>query len=293
MKRLFFFLILFLGVSFATQAQEPVKRALVFGLGEQLDPSWGKINGDKDVDYVKLMLSDTGYTDVVVLKNKQATKQAMVNAFVALANRCRKGDVVYVHYSGHGQLMTDVDGDESLKWEGKKHSQWDEAWVPYDAFINYCEADKGEKHLSDDEVAMYLTAIRKKVGPEGEIMVVIDACHSGDATCANADVPVPPVRGIGVKFNIPLQPLEPGEVVEPQVVEEQWLTVSASKPFQLNTEMGYPNVGKLTYALYSIGAGAFSKDADELQKLLRTFMEQHKGYLPQSPMVTGAKKAKQ
>ncbi len=48
----------------------------------------------------------------------------MVKAFKRLAARCRRGDIVYVHYSGHGQLMTDLDGDEALRWNGR-HSAWD------------------------------------------------------------------------------------------------------------------------------------------------------------------------
>lgn len=47
------------------------KRALVIGLREQVDPSWAKINGDKDVPYVKAILTNAGYTDVRTLVNKK------------------------------------------------------------------------------------------------------------------------------------------------------------------------------------------------------------------------------
>lgn len=262
-------------------AQQPAKHALVFGLGEQQDASWGKINGDKDIEYIVPLLQSAGYTDIVTLKNSQATKAAMLKAFEELAGRCGEGDAVYVHYSGHGQLMTDINGDEQFKWNGR-HAQWDEAWIPYDAYMMYGPNDRGEKHLSDDEVARCLSAVRESIGPKGELVVVVDACHSGDATCGD----VPPVRGIDVKFTIPMNSDAPLE----KPIEEQWLTVSACKPFQLNAEMNTPKVGKLTYALYTLGLETLNMENDEMQKTLAGFMDENKGHLPQSPVVSGVKK---
>lgn len=262
-------------------AQNVAKHALVFGLGEQQDASWGKINGDKDIEYIVPLLQSAGYTDIVALKNSQATKAAMLKAFEELAGRCGEGDAVYVHYSGHGQLMTDTNGDEQFKWSGR-HAQWDEAWIPYDAYMMYGPNDRGEKHLSDDEVARCLSAVRESIGSKGELVVVVDACHSGDATCGD----VPPVRGIDVKFTIPMNNDAPLE----KPIEEHWLTVSACKPFQLNAEMTAPKVGKLTYALYTLGLEILNKDNGEIQKALAGFMDKNKGHLPQSPVVSGVKK---
>ena len=279
-RRIFMALLLCL-CTMAVGAQ--CKRALVFGLGEQEDKTWGKINGDKDIEYIVPMLQGAGYTDIVVLKNSEATKAAMVAAFEAMAQRCAKGDVVYVHYSGHGQLMTDLDGDEQLKWSGR-HAQWDEAWIPYDAYMLYCDKDKGEKHMCDDEVAALLAGIRKSIGKEGELMVVIDACHSGDATCGDG---MPPVRGIGIQFDIPRD----GSVAKKsKPVEEQWLTVSACRPYQLNVEMQSVQAGKLTYAIHTLGIDVLDKDAAELQQELARFMDESKSVLPQSPVVSGTKK---
>ena len=280
MKKILFFLLMLFACT-AMQAQ--CKRALVFGLGEYEDKTWNKINGDKDIDYVLEMLVAMGYTDVVTLKNAQATKTAMVDAFALLAARCQKGDKVYVHYSGHGQMITDLDGDESLKWSGR-HSLWDESWIPYDAYMVYGKMDDGSKHFTDDEVAVCLTAVREAIGDHGELVVVVDACHSGDATCGEE---IAPLRGVGVKFNMPRNS-SVQQVAEP--VTEQWLTISACKPFQLNMEMSQPQVGKLTYALYMIGAGVFDLDSEELQQRLTKFMEENKGLLPQTPVVSGAKK---
>ena len=118
-------------------------RALVFGLGKQLDTSWAKIHGDNDVYYVVQMLQNMGYTDIVTQKNEEATKQGMVQAFLNLAERCQKGDIVYIHYSGHGQLMSDLNGDEQYKWQNS-HANWDEAWIPYDAYMVYGKNDHGD-----------------------------------------------------------------------------------------------------------------------------------------------------
>lgn len=254
-------------------------RALVIGLGEYEDKNWGKIHGDNDIYYVTQLLMSAGYTDIITLKNEAATKQGILNAFAALTKRCRKGDKVYVHYSGHGQLMTDLDGDEILRLTGR-HAQWDESWVPYDAYMHYGDKDHGEKHLCDDEVEQLMSAIREKIGRKGELRVVTDACHSGDSTCGEEDECV---RGVDIKFSIPLDEKHR----EPQMKEVQWLSISACKPYQLCTELKDFQIGKLTHALYSIGTRLFEMSNEELQQKLQEYMDMNKGRLPQDPEVAG------
>lgn len=259
-----------------------IHRALVFGLGAQKDTRWGKIHGDNDIHYVVNMLQDMGYTDIKTLKNEQATKLAMVKAFSDLAKRCSKGDDVYIHYSGHGQLMTDLDGDEALKWNAR-HADWDEAWIPYDAYMTYCNEDRGEKHLCDDEIALLLNAIRNKIGKKGKLTVVVDACHSGDATCGVTDECV---RGVDVKFCIPRSA---NNEVEPVVVDEQWLTISACKPYQLSSEIREIRVGKLTYALYNLGEKVNRLNNSQLENNLLKEIGKYKSRIKQEPMVSGKK----
>lgn len=259
-----------------------IHHGLVIGLGEQEDPNWGKINGDNDVRYVVRMLENLGYTDIRTLKNRAATKAGIVNALTSLADRCSLGDKVYIHYSGHGQLITDLNGDEAVRWNGW-HAQWDESLIPYDAYMMYCPNDHGEKHLTDDELEVLLTAIRKKVGKKGEIIMVIDACHSGDATRGELDEIV---RGIDIKFNIPRKP--DAETITSHI-QEQWLTISACRPYQLSTEIKRKRVGKLTFALYSLGASFFKLNNRDMEHYLEKFMKRYEGKLPQTPMVTGNK----
>lgn len=246
------------------------KRALVIGLGQQEDKNWGKINGDKDVAYVQEMLKKARYKDICTLINKQATKNRIVAAFRALARRCQHGDVVYIHFSGHGQQVTDVNGDE---WP----DSLDEAWIPYDAYLIYGEKDKGEKHLIDDEVNVLLTAIKNKIGNNGKMLVVVDACHSGDSARGDDDYEGVVTRGVWNEFIIPGI-----KKTRSSKAPERWLTLSACKDFQLNQEINEPRVGKLTYALY--------KSAQKRKvtfKDIEIFMDQYRVRLPQTPVLTG------
>ena len=260
---------------------DPIHHALVIGLGQYEDTNWSKINGDNDVMYVVRLLERCGYTDIKVLKNQEAKKQNIINSLCNLACRCNPGDKVYIHYSGHGQLMTDLNGDESTRWNGW-HSQWDESIVPFDAYMIYCDKDHGEKHISDDELAVCLTRIRNAVGRKGEIMVVLDACHSGDATRGELDEVV---RGVDTKFCIPKLPQAP--LSNP--IPEQWLTISACQPYQLCTEIKSKRVGKLTYALYSLGPAFLKLRKKDMERYLENFLKKYEGRFPQTPMVSGTK----
>ena len=264
-KSKFIFLIivlLFLSVSVSAQT----RRGLVIGIGEQKDKNWAKINGDRDVPYVQQMLNDAGYKNVRTLLNSQATKSGIVAAFKKLSCQCTIGDVVYIHFSGHGQLVTDVNGDEQ--------DGWDEAWIPYDACLKYGKKDKGEKHLIDDEINVLLMGIRNKIGNSGKLLVVVDACHSGDSSRGDEDEVI---RGVKDEFVIPVK--KKGKTVK---APERWITLSACKDFQLNQEMKMPKVGKLTYALYMTA----QKGKVSLTEI-ESMMSAYRGRLPQTPVLTG------
>lgn len=264
-KIAFLVLLLFLSVSMSAQT----RRALVIGVGQQKDKSWAKINGDKDVQYVQQMLRNAGYMDVWTLVNEEATKAGIVTAFKKLTAKCKIGDVVYVQFSGHGQLVTDVNDDEQ--------DGWDEAWIPYDAYLKYGRKDKGEKHLVDDEINVLLTNIKKKIGESGKLLVVVDACHSGDSSRGDDDEVI---RGVKDEFVIPIK--KKGKSAK---APEQWITLSACKDYQLNQEMKTPKVGKLTYAIYM----AVQRGQVNLKEI-EALMSANRGRLPQTPVLTGETK---
>ena len=265
-----FFVVLTVCLLFSSfQLPAQTKRALVIGLGEQEDKSWAKINGDKDVPYVKEMLVRMGYTDVTTLVNKQATKAGIVSAFETLAAKCAEGDVVYIHFSGHGQQVTDVNGDE-------RPDTFDEAWIPYDAYMKYdAQRYTGEKHLVDDEINVLLKNVKSKIGSKGGMLVVVDACHSGGST-REPDASET-IRGASDQFIIPGD--HHGNAAKQT---EQWLTLTACKNYQRNEEMKDPQIGKLTYALYLL-----AKEGKVTMNEIENFMHKHRSSWPQNPELSG------
>ena len=152
-------LLFFLSGTLHGEAQ--TKRALLIGLGEQADKSWARIHGNRDIALLKPLLQKCGYRDMQTLINSRATKSAIVKAFEKLANNCQAEDEVYIHFSGHGQQMTDFDGDEK--------DGWDECWIPYDAYLRYGNHDDGRYHLTDDEVKKISAVIADTQMVEGDL----------------------------------------------------------------------------------------------------------------------------
>lgn len=276
-RNFFIFFLLLLVLPYQLWAIQ--KHAVVIGVGQQKDASWGRINVDKDVQCVCEILNRYAFNDIVVIRDKEATKQGIVAALMELASRCQRDDAVYVHFSGHGQQMTDVDGDEP-------DDGMDESWIPYDAYLTYCEEDNGSRHLCDDEINALLSSIKKKVGKDGQILVVVDACHSGGSSRAaeeNADVPV--CRGTDKVFEMPSK----GTTVSSPQNKEDWLILSACEDYQVNWEMKNPKVGKLTWCLYLLKDRLDKLSDDELIEEIAQLMEspQMLSPLPQNPRLEG------
>ena len=291
-----YYTLLLLSVSPSLQAQ--TRRALVIGIGQQEDKAWGKINGDKDVAYVAEMLKGAMYKEenITRLVNRQATKVGIIGAFKRMVASCRQGDMVYIHYSGHGQQMTDVHNDE--------RDGLDECWIPYDACRKASATYHGERHLTDDELNVYLNAIRNKIGAKGKLLVVIDACHSGDGTRGEDDEIVRGVedtlvvdsqnaRGLYETFEA-IKSFFMGDNGKENIINtkakplaERWITISACRSDQVNVEMKSPAVGKLTYALWKELKNSDKVNNDEFMRRIRKFVNRNTCSRPQQPEMTG------
>lgn len=178
------------------QAQNKI--ALLVGISDYPeypieDASWSKIHGANDIQLISPLLADQGFS-VTTLINELATHEAILNSFKTLENNAHPGDIVYIHLSGHGQAVEDEDGDEV--------DGWDEAFIPYNAELNYREDGyHGENHLLDDELNVYLNSIRRKVGETGIVYVVIDACHAGSSYRGEEEEDIVFVRGTDIGFS--------------------------------------------------------------------------------------------
>ncbi|MDE6576577.1 MAG: caspase family protein [Muribaculaceae bacterium] len=152
-------------------------RALLVGIGQYdtQKTGWSHIHGDNDVELLKTLLKKNDFNDLVTLTNEKATKAQIVKALTDLAGRCNVGDKVYFHFSGHGQPVRDDNHDEGTS------KKYDESIIPYDACRDSRRLNgkyTGQFHLIDDELCPLLEAIKKKLGKDGELMVVVDACFS-------------------------------------------------------------------------------------------------------------------
>ncbi len=156
------------------------KRALIVAIGDyQPETFWAKINSVNDIGLIRGVLNKQGFTNenILVIQDAEATLQGIQDAFEKLTASTGIGDYVVVHFSCHGQQITDDNGDEA--------DGLDEAMVPFGApanntgkWANY----RGELHLRDDAIGEYITRIRGRAGSKGQVLLTIDACHSGTAS---------------------------------------------------------------------------------------------------------------
>lgn len=214
------------------------KRALIIGISDygnaMEDPNkWSNINGANDVALLSPLLKKQDYK-VTSLVDSQATYSNITNALKKLTKDAKKGDIVYLHFSMHGQPFEDLNGDET--------DGWDEALIPVDAQMYY-EEDMydGGKHLIDDELESFFTKIRSKIGTNGELFVVLDACHSGTASRGDDEY----VRGIREGFTRSGKEYTPNRSEEtndyfniPSEVGQSHITIlEACRSYQQNKEI--------------------------------------------------------
>ena len=153
--------------------------ALIVGIGNYNTKAtgWSVIHGNNDAILLGNRLKRHGFS-VTSLTDKQATKANVEKALKTLYSSVHAGDVVYLHFSGHGQLIEDMNNDEQ---EG-----FDQSFICYDACFSpkykvSGTSYRGQNHLVDDELFPYLNTIKQKVGKSGRVMVIFDTCYSGGA----------------------------------------------------------------------------------------------------------------
>ena len=211
------------------------KRAFMVGISHYdtalTGYQWNNINGTNDVQLLSPILKKQGFY-LYTLLDDQATYQNITNQLSAFTNQTKKGDIVYMHFSTHGQPVEDLNGDEE--------DGWDEAIIPIDAYKIYKKgAYEGKKHLLDDQLNTYIKKLRTKIGPSGFLYVVIDACHAGTSSRANDET----VRGTKVGFTYNNKVFKPSVQkkshykVESSAKMSHVMYLEACRPDQVNMEI--------------------------------------------------------
>jgi len=109
-------------------------------------------------------LLERGQFKTTRLTGDQTKGRRIHDALQALVDQARAGDVVAIHYSGHGTRVPDLDGDETIDFQ-------DEALVPIDGAIT---AD----FLIDDDRFDLLDSLAQGV----DCTLFFDCCHSNTST---------------------------------------------------------------------------------------------------------------
>jgi len=186
----------------AGAAQEGTKRALIIAIGEYgvapNNPVTGRpllsyrdLSSANDVVLVRGALEHQGFLarDIRVLSDSLATVAGIRAALARLERETGRGDVVVIHYSGHGHRITNDNPLDDNELDGL-----DEVLVPFGAPAEFYEGYDGSLHFRDDEFGEHIARIRARAGATGNVTVFLDACYSGTGT-RGGDQDELPARG--------------------------------------------------------------------------------------------------
>jgi len=143
------------------------KKAVLIGINRYRIPGAdlrGCVNDVKNMQSVLTRSYGFKGGDITVLTDFAATKKGIESAIRKLVQGGRKGDVLLVHFSGHGSNVPDNDGDEA--------DDRDEILCPTDL--------DWKNPMRDDWLRKTFDSMRAGVS----LTVITDCCHSGTITRA-------------------------------------------------------------------------------------------------------------
>lgn len=187
------------------------KKALLVGINQFQTSGVTALNGcvNDVVHWANLLESSYGFAerDIELLRDRQATRRALLNTIDGLLVNAAPGDTVALFLSSHGTQVPDSDGDED--------DDMDEVLVTHDFDWDHC--------ITDDELALHLSRVPAGV----QLYCVFDTCHSGTMM----DSQSVSYRGAGKPLD---RGLPPGAVARhlatPEHVFEQHRSQRSSRP---------------------------------------------------------------
>lgn len=144
------------------------RRAVLIGIN--YEGQQGQLSGcHNDARNIKkYLIQKQGFkeSDMLILmddgRHHTPTRRNILDAFDRVVEYSEPGDVVFIHYSGHGGRVRDESGDEA--------DGYDETLIPVDF--------KKSGHILDDDLYQRLV---KKMSKGVTVSVLMDCCHSGTA----------------------------------------------------------------------------------------------------------------
>lgn len=136
-----------------------MKYAFAIGLNAVDPAAYGGWDGilnacENDALCINKIAMDRGFEQNYLLSSEATVKNVMETIY-RLADTAVAGDLVLIHYSGHGGQVPDLSGEEK--------DGLDETWCLYDGM------------LLDDDLNFALAKFKKGV----RVVVLSDSCHSG------------------------------------------------------------------------------------------------------------------
>jgi len=130
------------------------------------------IGAKRDANVIANILRRKGVRDITILRDKQATKNAILSKFMYIANIATSKDRVYLFFSGHGTSYYDPALQKYPKVKRKLKNTG--ALIPWGASANqYNKIIVASRDLKP----IFMKLEREKV----LTMVIFDACFSGEA----------------------------------------------------------------------------------------------------------------
>ena len=251
------------------------KRAFMVGISKYdtalTGYQWNNIHGVEDVNLISPILKNQRFITTTLLDD-QATFDNIISQIAKFTNKTRKGDIVYLHFSAHGQPVEDLNGDEE--------DGWDESIVPIDAYKIYKkDFYEGQKHLTDDLLNKYVMKLREKIGPSGFLYVVIDACHAGTTSRTNDET----IRGTHVGFTYNNKVFKPSTnkkshyKIDALAKQSNVLFIEACRPDQVNSEIKVKDqhFGPLSFIIAQVLSNFFlSTKSDEFLKRIKNTIKE-------------------
>lgn len=164
---------------------QPRKIALLIGVGTYKHPDFEPLQAASAIDLMSNVLQEKGFeaSNIRILTGESATRKQIDAAMKEMAEMLQEGDLFFLHLYTHGVQIRDHSGDEP--------DGLDEAFAAFDS--RFLGADAHEQLLIDDHLETYINRLRRAVGSQGHMCVLMDACHSGTGMrAASSDMQTAP-----------------------------------------------------------------------------------------------------